>query len=68
MKEADLHIHQWRKSSYSGDSSNCVEVATAPAAILVRDSKTLTGSRLAFPRTVWADFLCHASKSRVAGG
>ncbi|WP_217164580.1 DUF397 domain-containing protein [Streptomyces sp. AC512_CC834] len=55
----------WQKSTYSGDGSNCVDIATTAAAILVRDSKTLTGSRLAFPRTVWAEFLCHASKSRV---
>ncbi|MFD6194385.1 DUF397 domain-containing protein [Streptomyces sp. NPDC060275] len=61
-----MNIHQWRKSTYSGDSSNCVEIATAPAKILVRDSKAPTGSRLAFPRTVWADFLHHTAKSRVA--
>ncbi|MEU3900294.1 DUF397 domain-containing protein [Streptomyces sp. NPDC045251] len=61
-----MSIQQWRKSTYSGDSSNCVEIAMAPAKILVRDSKTPTGARLAFPRTVWANFLLHAAKSRVA--
>ena len=29
----------WRKSSYSGDQGNCVEVGNAPAAVLVRDTK-----------------------------
>ncbi|WP_329264469.1 DUF397 domain-containing protein [Streptomyces pseudovenezuelae] len=31
-------IH-WRKSTYSGDGSNCVEIATTPTAIHVRDSR-----------------------------
>ncbi|MEV4672758.1 DUF397 domain-containing protein [Actinomadura sp. NPDC049382] len=29
----------WRKSSYSGDGNNCVEVAALPAHVGVRDSK-----------------------------
>lgn len=53
---------QWRKSSYSGDSSNCVEMATTPTAVLVRDSKASGGARLAFPRSVWADFLSRSVK------
>ncbi|CAL9482172.1 DUF397 domain-containing protein [Streptomyces sp. enrichment culture] len=56
----------WQKSTHSGDGSNCVEIASSPDAILVRDSKAPTGSRLAFPRTVWTAFLHHASESRVA--
>ncbi|WP_408055672.1 DUF397 domain-containing protein [Streptomyces apricus] len=38
----------WRKSSYSGegDGNACVEIATAPTHISVRDSKMLA------PRTV----------------
>ncbi|MDG9724855.1 MULTISPECIES: DUF397 domain-containing protein [unclassified Streptomyces] len=47
----------WRKSTYSPDGSNCVEIATTATVTLVRDSKTPTGSRIAFPRTAWADFL-----------
>ncbi|MFF8571894.1 DUF397 domain-containing protein [Streptomyces sp. NPDC015237] len=32
---------RWYKSSYSGsDGGNCVEVATHPTAIHIRDSKT----------------------------
>ena len=31
MINADLSAAQWAKSSYSGDSGNCVEVAFAPA-------------------------------------
>ncbi|CAM5595903.1 hypothetical protein SALBM217S_01005 [Streptomyces griseoloalbus] len=36
---------RWRKSSYSGDSSNCVEAATTSTAVLIRDSKTTPGPR-----------------------
>ncbi|MEV5935904.1 DUF397 domain-containing protein [Streptomyces sp. NPDC093250] len=50
---------RWRKSSHSGDSSNCVEIATDPAAVLVRDSKTTPGPRLDFSPTTWAAFLTH---------
>ena len=29
----------WRKSSYSGNGVNCVELGSMPGAILVRDTK-----------------------------
>ncbi|MFC8096951.1 DUF397 domain-containing protein [Streptomyces sp. NPDC057363] len=47
----------WRKSTYSPDGSNCVEIATTATVTLVRDSKNRAGAHLAFPRTAWADFL-----------
>ncbi|ROQ66797.1 uncharacterized protein DUF397 [Streptomyces sp. 840.1] len=49
----------WFKSSYSSSSEgdSCVEVATAPGAVHVRDSKNLPGPRLAFAPTVWAGFV-----------
>ncbi|MGW1336162.1 DUF397 domain-containing protein [Streptomyces rubiginosohelvolus] len=53
---------RWFKSSYS-DSSNgseCIEVATAPDAVLVRDSKTTQGPRLALAPTAWAAFVPYA--------
>lgn len=53
----------WRKSTYSGDSSNCVEIATTPTTILVRDSKNPAGPRLALPPTAWADFLSHVANA-----
>ncbi|MFW3460165.1 DUF397 domain-containing protein [Streptomyces microflavus] len=52
----------WFKSSYS-DSSNpndCVEVATAPGAVHVRDSKNLLGPRLALSAAAWAAFVPYA--------
>ncbi|MEE1808318.1 DUF397 domain-containing protein [Streptomyces sp. BE133] len=54
---------EWFKSSYS-DSSNsneCVEVATTPGAVLVRDSKNLQGPRLAFASGAWAGFVPYAA-------
>ncbi|MGI5356689.1 DUF397 domain-containing protein [Streptomyces sp. CA-252508] len=53
---------EWIKSSYStADGPSCVEVATAPDHILVRDSKNPTGPRLALAPTTWATFLPYAS-------
>ncbi|MER6623770.1 DUF397 domain-containing protein [Streptomyces sp. NPDC000931] len=54
--------HRWRKSSYSPDASNCVEVATTPATVLIRDSKDTSGPQLALSPTTWADFLAYVAK------
>lgn len=53
---------RWRKSSHSGDSSNCVEIATTPAAVLIRDSKTTSGPRLDLSPATWVAFLTHITK------
>ncbi|MEE4492223.1 DUF397 domain-containing protein [Streptomyces sp. BE230] len=51
---------QWFKSSHSTDEGgNCVEVATRPHAIHVRDSKDLTVPPLALSPAAWAAFLKH---------
>ncbi|MEU5509335.1 DUF397 domain-containing protein [Streptomyces fungicidicus] len=52
----------WRKSSYSPDASNCVELATTPATVLIRDSKNASGPRLGFSPTTWVTFLTHITK------
>ncbi|MFJ8249773.1 DUF397 domain-containing protein [Streptomyces sp. NPDC094466] len=57
---------EWAKSSYS-DSSNsneCVEVATAPDAVHVRDSKNLRGPRLAVARAAWEAFVPYVGEGR----
>ncbi|MEW1614698.1 MULTISPECIES: DUF397 domain-containing protein [unclassified Streptomyces] len=54
---------RWFKSSYS-DSSNpndCVEVATAPGAVHVRDSKNAHGPRLSLAPTAWGGFVSYAA-------
>ncbi|MGV9944016.1 DUF397 domain-containing protein [Streptomyces sp. NPDC003401] len=53
---------EWIRSSYSTDEGpDCVEVAPAPAHILVRDSKHPQGPRLALAPTAWTAFLPYAS-------
>jgi hypothetical protein len=52
----------WFKSSYSSSSEgdSCVEVATEPGTVHVRDSKDVEGPRLAFAPAAWADFVPYA--------
>ncbi|MGH4011564.1 MAG: DUF397 domain-containing protein [Pseudonocardiaceae bacterium] len=47
----------WHTSSYSGSGSDCVEIAPAPAGVLVRDSKNADGPVLAVTTTAWRAFL-----------
>lgn len=49
--------HTWRTSSYSGDRSNCVEVAASPDGAAVRDSVNPHHTHLAFDITEWQAFL-----------
>ncbi|WP_328887722.1 DUF397 domain-containing protein [Streptomyces sp. NBC_00316] len=52
----------WFKSSYSGDQGgDCVEVATRPRTVHVRDSKDLTVPALALSRAAWTAFLGYAA-------
>ncbi|MFI8510412.1 DUF397 domain-containing protein [Streptomyces sp. NPDC085460] len=52
----------WFKSSYSnGGGETCVEVATTPATIHVRDSKNTTGPRLTFAPAAWAGFVAYSA-------
>lgn len=53
---------EWFKSSYStNDGPACVEVAFAPQAIHVRDSKRVQGPQLAFDAQKWAAFVSYAA-------
>ena len=58
----DASVLAWFKSSYSSGSEgdSCVEVATEPGTVRVRDSKNVDGPRLAFTPAAWADFVPHA--------
>jgi hypothetical protein len=44
---------EWRKSSYTGDNGDCVEVAWPDQRTAVRDSKQPAGPSLAFPTDAW---------------
>ena len=46
----------WRKSSYSNGSSNCIEAASQPGTVAVRDSKDPHGPRLAIQAAGWRAF------------
>jgi Domain of unknown function (DUF397) len=47
---------RWRKSSYSGNTGNCIEVSGLGPAIAVRDTKNPVGSVLTFPPSAWRRF------------
>jgi hypothetical protein len=54
MQHANL---TWRKSTRSGAAGHCVEVASVPAAVLVRDSKDAAGPVLSFGTPGWSGFI-----------
>ena len=57
----------WRKSIRSTGGNDCVEVATALAAVHVRDSKNVRGPRLAVTPAAWAGFVSYAVLKAVRG-
>jgi hypothetical protein len=58
MTEVDLSRAEWRKSSYSGQSGNCVEVArNLPGLVAVRDSKEPDGAKLELSQAAWRVFI-----------
>jgi hypothetical protein len=46
----------WRKSSKSGNSGNCVEVADSTKAVMVRDTTDRGGAVLTVPAAAWERF------------
>ncbi|MGW6286825.1 DUF397 domain-containing protein [Streptomyces sp. NPDC055107] len=53
----------WFRSNYSGgDGDSCVEVATCPSTVHVRDSKLDESPQLALKPTTWSHFLAYASQ------
>jgi Domain of unknown function (DUF397) len=58
MTEIDLSRAEWHKSSYSGQSGNCVGVArNLPGLVAVRDSKEPDGTKLAVSKETWQVFI-----------
>lgn len=58
MNASDCRNVIWVKSSYSGSTSECVEVAALPdGRRAVRDSKNPDGPALEFPPGEWRAFL-----------
>ncbi|MFF3515512.1 DUF397 domain-containing protein [Streptomyces sp. NPDC002573] len=54
----------WFKSSYSSgnEGDSCVEIASSRDTVHVRDSKDITGPRLAFSPATWSVFVPYVSK------
>ncbi len=58
MNEIDLSRAEWRKSSYSSQSGNCVEIATnTPGMVALRDSKDHQGPILPVSCHDWQVFV-----------
>ncbi|MEW2082372.1 DUF397 domain-containing protein [Streptomyces sp. NPDC005283] len=56
----------WFKSSYStGNGGECVEVAEAPKAVLIRDSKIRSGPVLTVTPHAWAGFVGLAADQTI---
>ncbi|MFC9467434.1 DUF397 domain-containing protein [Streptomyces coelicoflavus] len=52
----------WFKSSYSsGSDGDCVEVASCPGTVHVRDSKVRQGDQLAVSPAAWTRFLTYTT-------
>ena len=58
MTGIDPSRAEWRKSSYSSQSGNCVEVArNLPRLVAVRDSKEPDGAHLVVSMSAWRVFV-----------
>jgi Domain of unknown function (DUF397) len=54
---------RWRKSSYSGNGGDCVEVAGYDNHLMVRDSKNPEDAKLAFTTASWKAFTAKVKAS-----
>ncbi|MFD8702868.1 DUF397 domain-containing protein [Kitasatospora sp. NPDC059648] len=58
---------EWFKSSYSNDQGGaCVEVASSPSTVHVRDSKDKAGPTLTFSPEAWSAFVSFAAEAQAA--
>ncbi|MEV0698803.1 DUF397 domain-containing protein [Saccharopolyspora sp. NPDC050389] len=57
----------WRKSSYSGHNTGCVEVGSAPGLVGVRDTKDRDSGTLAVPREAWTRFVTAVKADHFRG-
>ncbi|MFI0788319.1 DUF397 domain-containing protein [Streptomyces lydicus] len=56
--KVDLSGARWRKSSYSTNGGECIEIADGiPGLVPVRDSKDPQGPTLFIPRAAWNPFV-----------
>ena len=57
----------WRTSSYSASTGNCVEVGTAPDAIVVCDTKNREAGALRVSLTAWRRFAVSLKETAISG-
>ncbi|MFF3849499.1 DUF397 domain-containing protein [Streptomyces sp. NPDC002328] len=63
MSTAEPTPLAWFKSSYSGnEGGECLEVASTPGTIHIRDSKAPAHAQLAFSPTEWSAFVTYAAR------
>lgn len=55
----------WRKSSYSGSQTACVEVASLPYGTGIRDSKSIDGGELRITGEAWRSFVAAVRAGRM---
>ena len=66
MSNADLSRAVWHKTSHSGQTGNCVEVATnLPGVVAVRDSKDPDGPVLVVTSEQWRGFVAALRSARA---
>lgn len=67
MATADLPGPTWRKSSYSGNNANCVEIGRTPTRTSVRDTKDRDGASLQLACRSFDVLLTHAASHPHTG-
>lgn len=57
--------NEWHKSSYSGASSSCVEVAETTEHACIRDTKHREQGHLEFTAAEWRAFLVDLTRDKL---
>jgi uncharacterized protein DUF397 len=57
LMDVDVLASDWRKASHSVNNGACVEVGSAPARVLVRDSVNPSGALIAYAPAAWQVFI-----------
>lgn len=60
LMESGMADLDWRKASWSVANGQCVEIASAQAAVVVRDSVNASGPVVTYPVDAWRTFLANA--------